>query len=115
MFLISPLILSELPERLADELRKPARAPDFAAVGLTIFQDLDALDSAGRIERYRVIDVEMFSDHAVEDEKPGDTTAGLGFPDPAGLHLGEMRGRREGLLLCFLNRKIPYRVSRRSR
>src|SRR6202011_3903288 len=72
---------------LADELREPARAPDLAAIGLPVLQDLDAVNGAVRRQRHRVVDIEMLADHPVEDEKAGNASAGLGLPDPAGLHL----------------------------
>ena len=65
------------------------------------------MNGAGWRQRDCVVDIEVFSDYAVEDEKPGDTPAGFGLPDPAGLHLGEMRGGREGVLLALLDRKVP--------
>src|ERR1700730_2356594 len=97
---------------LADELREPARAPDLAAIGLPVLQDLDAVNGAVRRQRHRVVDIEMLADHPVEDEKAGNASAGLGLPDPAGLHLGEMRRRRKSLFLRFLDREILHRIGR---
>jgi hypothetical protein len=97
---------------LAHELREPARAPDLAAIGLPVLQDLDAVDGAARRQRHRVIDIEVLSDHPVEDEEAGDVAARFGLPDPAGLHFGEMR-RRECLLLRFFDREILHRIGRR--
>src|SRR5258708_30262801 len=73
---------------LADELREPARAPDFAAIGLPVLQDLDAVDGAARRQCHRVVDIEVLSDHPVEHEKAGHVSARLGFPDPACLDFG---------------------------
>src|SRR5262249_19938088 len=53
----------------SDELREPARRPDLAAVRLAILQDLHAADSSARVERNGIIDVEMLSDHPVENEE----------------------------------------------
>src|SRR3984893_16658824 len=97
---------------LADELREPARTPDLAAIGLPVLQDLDAVNGAARRQRHRVIDIEVLSDHPVEDEEAGDVAARFGLPDPAGLHFGEMR-RRECLSLRFFDREILHRIGRR--
>src|SRR5690349_11205980 len=62
---------------LADELRQPARPADLAAVGFAILQDIDAMDAAARIERHRIVDVEMLADDAVEHEQSDHLAAGL--------------------------------------
>src|SRR5262249_8803273 len=95
--------------RLADELCKPARAADLAAIGFAILQDLDAADASARIERDRIIDVEMLADHPVENEKAEQAPGGFRTPDAAGLDLAEGR-RRKRLLLRLGNRQILHRM-----
>src|SRR5437016_11922199 len=99
---------------LADELRKPARASDLAAIGLPVLQDLDAVNGAAWRQRHRVVDIEVLSDHPVEDEKAGNTSAGFGLPDPAGLYFRKVRCRRKCLFLRFFDREILHRIGRRS-
>jgi len=52
---------------LADELPEPARASDLAAIGLPVLQDVDAVDAAAD-DRHGVVDIEVLSDHVIEDE-----------------------------------------------
>src|SRR5436305_2407774 len=88
---------------LADKLCEPARTADLSAIGLPVLQDLDAVNGAAWRQRHCVVDIEVFSDHAVEDEKTGHASAGFGLPDPARLHLGKMRRRRECLFPGLLD------------
>src|SRR5437879_6342144 len=79
---------------LADKLRQPARAPDFASIGFPVLQDLDLMHGSGRREPDRVVDEEMFADDPIEDKEADHLAAGFGFPDPSRLDLGEVRRRR---------------------
>ena len=63
---------------LAGELRKPARAPDLAAVGLAILQDIHLTDAPAGVEGDRVIDVKMLSDDMIEDEEAKQAAACFG-------------------------------------
>src|SRR4029077_20514164 len=75
---------------LADELRQPARASHLAAIGLAILQYIDAADASARIDRHRIVDVEMLADDMVDDEN----SAAAGLPDALGLHPRKPRRRK---------------------
>src|SRR5438132_9323845 len=64
--------------RLSDELCKPAGAPDFSAIRLAIFKDIDLANSSGRIQCDRIVDVEVFADYAVKNKKTKHAAARLG-------------------------------------
>src|SRR5262245_45943799 len=84
---------------LADELREPARLATLAAVGFAVLQDVDATNAPARVERDRVVDIEVLADHPVEHEQADRLAAGLGLPHAAGLLLDELRRRWKRELL----------------
>src|SRR5262245_50699107 len=98
--------------RLADELPEPAPVPDLPAIGFAVLQDLDPLDAPARVERNRIVDVEMLADHTINDEESQDLAAGLRLPGAA-VDDGEMRRRGECLLLRLLDGEILHRIGRR--
>src|SRR5262249_50057636 len=90
---------------LANKLRQPARTSDLAAIGLAILQNLHTANPSARIQRHRVVDIEMLSDDAIEDKEADKPSSGFSSPDPASLHFGKARGRK-GLLLRLSNREV---------
>src|SRR6202035_865959 len=93
---------------LADELRKPAWAAHFAAIGFSVGQNIDALHAAAH-DRHRIVDIEMLADDMVGDKYP----AGARFPDAAGLDRGKARGRKRRFLRLG-DRHVVDRISRRA-
>src|SRR5262249_43827840 len=90
---------------LANKLRQPARTSDLAAIGLAILQNLHTANPSARIQRHRVVDIEMLSDDAIEDKEADKPSSGFSSPDPASLHFGKARGRK-GLFLRFCDREV---------
>src|SRR4051794_3353946 len=86
---------------LADELREPARAPDFAAVGFAVLEDVNLAYPPRRIQGDRIVDVEVLSDHPVKDEKPDGSASGFGSPDAVRLHDDKIRRSRKSAPLRF--------------
>lgn len=89
---------------LADELREPARAPDLATVGFAVRKNVDLSYPSAGIQGDRIVDVEVLSDHAVEDEEADRPAPGFGSPDPVLLHDCEIRRARKRVPLCFRQR-----------
>src|SRR5215467_1992345 len=99
---------------LADELCEPARTSHVPAVGLAVLKNLYAAHLSAGIQRHRVIDVEVLSDHMIDNEEPEVLAAGLGAKAVAVPHVDKARGRWKSELLRFSDAHILNGVSRRT-